>query len=191
MGYFGIHRFYAGKKKSGWLYLFTLGMFGIGWVIDIVVLSIKLFATHKPRTQAERTLKEETFPIAGVSYYESNIQKLATVNPDWKISAKQIVDHGKAGKRIFKNYYVNKPVKLQQEPDNPHDENAIAVFIAGELVGYISRTDNIHVNDILNHREIISVSGFIGGGEYKIVDEEYKVFKAENGFNVKVRIKYI
>ena len=166
-------------------------MFGIGWVIDIVALSIKLFATHKPRTQAERTLKEETFPLAGVSYYESNIQKLATVNPDWKISAKQIVDNGKAEKRIFKNYYVNKPVKLQQESDNPHDENAIAVFIAGELVGYISRTDNIHVNDILNHREIISVSGFIGGGEYKIVDEDYKVFKAENGFNVKVRIKYI
>ena len=34
-GLLGAHRFYVGKIGSGLIYLFTLGLFGIGWVIDI------------------------------------------------------------------------------------------------------------------------------------------------------------
>lgn len=35
-GYLGLHNFYAGKIGMGILYLCTLGLFGIGWVIDII-----------------------------------------------------------------------------------------------------------------------------------------------------------
>lgn len=35
LGYFGAHKFYEGKIGSGILYCFTLGLFGIGWIIDI------------------------------------------------------------------------------------------------------------------------------------------------------------
>lgn len=138
-----------------------------------------------------RKLIEETFHAVGVVYYEDNIRKLAYSNPDWKLTAAQIVESGKAEKRIFKYYYANKPVKLQMEPDNPHDENAISVIIAGELVGYISREDNIHVKDILEHREIKSLSGFIGGGEYKIVGDDGTVSKYTSGIYVNIRIKYV
>lgn len=148
----------------------------------------------KPAPQArieKRVLKEETFHAVGVSYYENNIRKLACSNPDWKLTAAQIIGSGKAGRRIFKHNYTNKPVKLQMEPENPHDSNAVAVIIAGELVGYISREDNIHVKDILQNHEIKFLSGFIGGGEYKTVTEDKQVIKDENGFSVNVRIKYI
>jgi len=37
-GFFGVHRFYVGKSGSGILYLFTGGLFGIGWFIDIILL---------------------------------------------------------------------------------------------------------------------------------------------------------
>ena len=137
------------------------------------------------------TLKEETFHAAGVSYYEANIRKLACSNPDWSASITRIIKEGKAGKRIYKANYINKPVKLVPEPKNPHDKNAIAVVIAGELVGYISREDNLHVKDILDNREIKSLSAFIGGGEYKIVGEDGDVVRGEYGFSVNVRIKYI
>lgn len=35
LGYFGVHYFYVGKTGTGLLYLFTFGLFGIGWIIDI------------------------------------------------------------------------------------------------------------------------------------------------------------
>lgn len=35
LGYFGAHKFYEGKIGSGILYCCTVGLFGIGWIIDI------------------------------------------------------------------------------------------------------------------------------------------------------------
>jgi len=41
LGMFGAHKFYRGKIGLGFLYLFTFGLFGIGWIIDIILLLIK------------------------------------------------------------------------------------------------------------------------------------------------------
>lgn len=35
LGYFGVHYFYVGKGGKGLLYLVTIGLFGIGWFVDI------------------------------------------------------------------------------------------------------------------------------------------------------------
>ncbi|MCO5259857.1 MAG: TM2 domain-containing protein [Crocinitomicaceae bacterium] len=40
LGYFGVHRFYLGKTKTGVLYLFTLGLLGLGVIIDFFRLII-------------------------------------------------------------------------------------------------------------------------------------------------------
>lgn len=37
-GLFGIHRFYLGYKGMGFLYLFTVGLFGIGWIVDGILI---------------------------------------------------------------------------------------------------------------------------------------------------------
>lgn len=41
LGYFGAHKFYEGKGGAGILYLFTCGLFGIGWFIDCINLLLK------------------------------------------------------------------------------------------------------------------------------------------------------
>ena len=41
LGYFGAHKFYEGKAGMGILYLFTVGLFGIGWFIDCISLLCK------------------------------------------------------------------------------------------------------------------------------------------------------
>ncbi len=37
-GFTGAHRFYFGKPISGTIYFFTLGLLGIGWLIDLFLI---------------------------------------------------------------------------------------------------------------------------------------------------------
>lgn len=41
LGYLGAHKFYEGKIGMGILYLFTAGLFGIGWIVDIIRILLK------------------------------------------------------------------------------------------------------------------------------------------------------
>lgn len=43
LGYFGIHHFYVGKTGMGILYLLTVGLFGIGWIVDIILIATGTF----------------------------------------------------------------------------------------------------------------------------------------------------
>ncbi len=38
VGFTGSHRFYFGKPISGTIYFFTLGLLGIGWLIDLFLI---------------------------------------------------------------------------------------------------------------------------------------------------------
>lgn len=38
LGVFGVHRFYVGKIGTGFLWLFTGGLLGLGWIIDILLI---------------------------------------------------------------------------------------------------------------------------------------------------------
>jgi TM2 domain-containing membrane protein YozV len=37
-GFMGAHRFYFGRPLSGTLYFFTLGLFFIGWIVDLFLI---------------------------------------------------------------------------------------------------------------------------------------------------------
>ncbi len=38
LGFMGCHRFYYGKPISGTIYFFTLGLCGIGWIVDLFLI---------------------------------------------------------------------------------------------------------------------------------------------------------
>lgn len=47
LGWAGAHKFYMGKKGMGFLYLFTMGLFAIGWWGDLICLCMKNFGRNK------------------------------------------------------------------------------------------------------------------------------------------------
>src|SRR3990167_8912595 len=37
-GFLGAHRFYYGRQISATVYFFTMGLFGIGWLVDLILI---------------------------------------------------------------------------------------------------------------------------------------------------------
>ena len=50
LGVFGAHRFYVGKTGTAILWLFTFGIFGIGYFVDLIMIVLGKFfdASNKP-----------------------------------------------------------------------------------------------------------------------------------------------
>lgn len=134
---------------------------------------------------SERTLVKETYTVVGIDYYMQNINKLRVTNTECK---KPFL---KPFAKTYKYTYINKPVQLIPEPRNMHDRNAIQVLISGELVGYISREDNIHVRNILRRSEIKYISSYINGGPYKTLYSNNKVINNEDPLIIKISIGYV
>lgn len=57
-GYFGLHRFYLDKKKSAKVWLCTLGLFGIGWVIDTIALTLDVLSEFKRKPISQGTTSQ-------------------------------------------------------------------------------------------------------------------------------------
>ena len=53
-GFLGAHRFYFGKPISGTVYLFTLGLLGIGWIADLFLM---------PSLERRAELRFQTGPV--------------------------------------------------------------------------------------------------------------------------------
>ncbi len=46
-GLFGVHRFYQGRWVTGLIYLATFGLFGIGYVYDVLTLNTQIDERHR------------------------------------------------------------------------------------------------------------------------------------------------
>lgn len=49
VGLFGAHRFYVGRPFTGTLYIFTAGLLTFGWLFDLILICLGMFADGKGR----------------------------------------------------------------------------------------------------------------------------------------------
>lgn len=64
-GFLGAHRFAVGKAGTGVLYLFTAGLFVIGWFVDIVTVAIGSFTDSQGRPVRRTPTLESLSTTAG------------------------------------------------------------------------------------------------------------------------------
>ncbi|HEX4733549.1 MAG TPA: HIRAN domain-containing protein [Thermoleophilaceae bacterium] len=78
---------------------------------------------------------DEIVRVAGTSHYQEALRPLS-------------------GRKGDEQVRVQRVALLVPEPDNPHDPNAIAVTIDGQLVGYLSRDENKRWLDVVSGTEV-------------------------------------
>jgi len=47
LGIFGVHRFYLGRWISGIIWFLTAGLFGVGWLVDLVWTGVMVSEEEK------------------------------------------------------------------------------------------------------------------------------------------------
>lgn len=158
-GYLGFHRYYVGKMKTGFLYMLTLGLFGIGWIADLIAISHNSFTdsfglkitgdTHKPIAVNAANIAGAPLPIARASQGTtiSDEDRAKLLIPDngytlkyhytdveicWFLDRFKIPECGiKPGNRVI----------FYQEPNNPYDNKAVLLMFVPQKkpFGYLHR----------------------------------------------------
>lgn len=151
LGWAGVHKFLQKKPVWGFIYLFTFGLFGIGWLVDIVLAIKNLHNSQKS--------KISTFFVAGTAYQKNEIITLLTPSTN----------------SSFRYKPLDIACVLVPEPTNKHDSNAIRVMINNVCVGYVpaNLTQNIRNKGIYTGTATI-----LGGDKIvnnKILENDFKI----------------
>lgn len=143
-GWLGIHKFMEKNSTMGWVYLFTFGLFGIGWIVDIakslfVVINENQNATRSQNTEIKNiTPQKPTYTPPAKPESEKNYDLFDKCIDNYYLAyeyeekiAFPKVDSitGNGGKKIV----------FKQEPDNEYDNKAVALYLDENKIGYLYR----------------------------------------------------
>ena len=119
------------------------------------------------------TQNVKKYKVAGVTHYVDNILELATEDPDYDLSKRELIAEDRVQERVWKYFFAPQKVELVPEDDNPQDPKAIKVVVDGQHVGYIKTGSCAHLRKVIGRGAIVDIDCTIGGGPYKYVTLEY------------------
>ena len=181
LGVFGAHKFYVGKIGLGILYLFTAGLFGIGWFIDTIVILVRLL--NKRDAPQEKSF--QNFNVAGANYYQDELNKIAKIiksqiatDAIWRGKSDDQIKASKSTKPFYELPIMPQTgdIALVREPDNPHDKNAVRVDLFGIKVGYVPAEINTVVWK--SYQSSSDFQWILFGGRYKEFDGEEVIVRS-------------
>lgn len=158
LGVLGAHKFYDGKTGLGVLYFFTGGLFGIGWIVDTVKLLCELIskpasASVKPpiiKPAPDASFSETIVTDNAVSASPLSSNSLPDGEKDYNLFD-EIEDDCILCYEYEENLSLEEGaieslsgkggtfVTFEQEPDNPYDNKAVAIYLENNKIGYIYR----------------------------------------------------
>ena len=112
--------------------------------------------------------KKKTIKVAGISHYTDAVLSLGYENPDYDLTKEEIIESGLEDVEIPMYDFNTMDVEFVEEPDNPYDSEAIAIYVEGIKIGHVSREDNANIRKMINSGTIISTTCEIVGGKFKI-----------------------
>lgn len=195
-GWFGLHKFLDHRIGAGILYFLTGGLFGIGWIIDIIKALISSqqqndyvdFTSEPPSTPVGNGLYETCIDVAGASYYCDSIVRCLKKNPKYDLHDDELINLGKD--RIYEFFPLDSNAVLMPEPNNSHDRNAVMVLVGNNLVGYVPAEYALFVKNLIYQKALSFAGVSILGGNVKIIYPNKDVVIDRNGFRVKLKFTY-
>lgn len=86
------------------------------------------------------------YKVAGITYHIDDImESLASENDDFLLSRSELRQEYVDGDRVDQFTFDIQHAELVEEPDNPHDPNAIRIDADGVTIGYVSKNDQKEV----------------------------------------------
>ena len=151
-GFFGAHKFYDGKRGMGVVYLLTLGIFGIGWLVDAVGAGVDLFKIErlyadkqtvreqpskrqgKQKRSAKRPKKTQDYDEMDGAEFERFVARLLKDNGFTNVEITELsADHGVdiLAKKDGKTYAI----QCKRYASNVGNEAVQEVFTAKAIYG--------------------------------------------------------
>lgn len=128
---------------------------------------------------------EYNFYVAGTSFRQDAIKRLLRENPEYDAPSEDILSHHGDDDRIYRyKAYTTENIKFVEEPDNPHDPNAIRVEIDGIHVGYVKRGSTGRVKRLLSDPNAKAYAQIFGGPlKYVYEDADGELYMSNNTGN--------
>lgn len=105
-----------------------------------------------------------------------------------EIIKEYVNEFGPEGMSEFEGQYIYNRVSLVPEPNNPHDKNAIKVYLSGRHIGYVARTENVQLAELINTHNLVRNTAEFTGGRHKWVRYDNDYFIEESNVTIGVSV---